>query len=252
MFIKIKINETSKSPEESTTHYCWRGGAGKPFDENFCESDRLSLPGCSPGQAGCLHRGLGDAALPCWTPLLAAAPQEGPSPWPLPIARRLYGNAKNAYGNRDAIIVIITANAAWIKKKEINNETCSAGKMTGKGLFNQTGGTHPFSSSSTLCFVAYKIFIVSVQCFFLLLPHTLGVFTPSSLLVPSPHSYTDCLSSSWTPKPFSNRLASFLRFKWRSSLRQGLPFPKCLHGSQHTTPLTLTPVLLSLAPHKGV
>lgn len=36
--------------------------------------------------------------------------------------------------------------------------------MTGKGPFNQTGGTHPFSSSSNLCFVAYKLFIVSIQC----------------------------------------------------------------------------------------
>lgn len=43
------------------------------------------------------------------------------------------------------------------KKKEINNKTCSASKMTGKGLCNQTGGTHPFSSSASLYFVAYNI-----------------------------------------------------------------------------------------------
>lgn len=124
--------------------------------------------------------------------------------------------------------------------------------MTGKGLFIQTGGTRPFSSSSSLCFVAYKIFIVSNQCFFFfLLPHMLGVFTPSSVLIPNPHSYTNCLSSSWSPKPFANHLAGFLPFKWQSSLRQGLPFLKCRHCSQHTTPLTLTPVLLSLASNKG-
>lgn len=86
MFIKIKISETSKSPEESTTHYCWREGAGKPFDENLCESDRLSLPGRRPGQAGSLRRGPRDAGRPCWSPLLATAPREGPSPWPLPTA----------------------------------------------------------------------------------------------------------------------------------------------------------------------
>lgn len=57
--------------------------------------------------------GDGDAAvLPCWSPPPATAPREGLSPWPLPNAHRLYGNANNAYGNRDAIIVIITANAA--------------------------------------------------------------------------------------------------------------------------------------------
>lgn len=126
--------------------------------------------------------------------------------------------------------------------------------MTGKGLFNQTGGTQPFSFSSSLCFVAYKISIVSIQCFlfFLLLPHTLGVFTPSSLLIPSPHSYTYCLTSSWSPKPFANYLVGFLIFKYPSSLRQRLLFLKCLHYSQCTTPLTLTLILLSPAPHKGV
>lgn len=29
--------------------------------------------------------------------------------------------------------------------------------MTGKGLCNQTGGTHPFSSSTSLYFAAYNI-----------------------------------------------------------------------------------------------
>lgn len=52
-------------------------------------------------------------------------------------------------------------------KTESNNKTCSADKMTGKGLFSQTRGTHPFSSSSSLCFVAYKVFGVSIQCFFI-------------------------------------------------------------------------------------
>lgn len=66
-------------------------------------------------------------------------------------------------------------------------KTCSAGKMTVKGLFNQTGGTHPFSSSRNPCFIACKIFIVSMQCFFfLLLPHILVAFGPSSLHIPSP------------------------------------------------------------------
>lgn len=124
--------------------------------------------------------------------------------------------------------------------------------MTGKGLFNQTGGAHPFSSSSSLCFIACKIFIVSIQCFFfLLLPHMLVAFGPSSLPIPSPHSYTDCLSSFWSPKPFSNCLAGFLLFRGQRTLRQGLPFLKYLHCSQHTTPLTLTPILLSPVSHKG-
>lgn len=64
---------------------------------------------------------------------------------PLSRAGPCAGEVSGAPCSGGGIIVTIPAKA-WIN--EINNSTCSAGKMAGRGLFNQTGGTHPFSSSS--------------------------------------------------------------------------------------------------------
>lgn len=72
------------------------------------------------------HSG-GCGMLPCpalLNPSAGHSPQRRALSLALPRAHRLYRNADSAYGNRDAIIVIITANAACIiKKREINNKT---------------------------------------------------------------------------------------------------------------------------------
>lgn len=73
-----------------------------------------------------------------------------------------------------------------------------------ESLFDQVGRTHSFFSSSSLCSVAYKLSIDHHRSvfliFFLLLSHVFCLCTPSPG-IPSPPSYSNCSSSSWSPSP---------------------------------------------------
>lgn len=124
--------------------------------------------------------------------------------------------------------------------------------MTGKGLFNQTRGTHPFSFSSSLCLpTKFSLSPCSVPSFFSFPIHLVYLFPPlCSFQAPT---VTPIAYHSLDPQSLllTTYLASYsLDLPQFSEARA--PFLKRLCCSQHTTPLTLTPALLALASHKGV